>query len=203
VFDSELGWFALLLSDRGVRQLTFGHETPADAIRALGPSAAESHDVDAREVPLARRLQRYAEGNRDEFLDVKIDVTAGGAFGQKILDRCRRIPHGATSTYGALAAEAGSPQAARAVGNAMARNRVPIIVPCHRVLGSGGSWGGYSMSPGLPLKKLLLRLEGAGEAHRHAGDKDFPVKRSKSRRTSGLGLNGPVCDNGASPKKPR
>ncbi|MEX1224432.1 MAG: MGMT family protein, partial [Pirellulales bacterium] len=72
---------------------------------------------------------------------------------------CRRIPIGQTMSYAELAAVAGSPGAARAVGNIMAGNRVPIIVPCHRVVGSGGSLGGYSSSGGLRTKRRLLSLE--------------------------------------------
>ncbi len=164
VFPSELGWFAMSLGKRGVRYLTFTHESPADAVAALNARACDANEsqtlLDAEDVPLAQRLQRYAAGERDDFLDVKIDAMEDGEFVRRVIAHCRRVGHGSTSSYKQLAEKAGAPRSARAVGNVMARNRVPIIVPCHRVLASGGGLGGYSMNPGLPLKRLLLRLEG-------------------------------------------
>ncbi len=85
------------------------------------------------------------------------------AFQRAVIDHCRRIPRGEVLTYGQLAERAGYPRSARAVGNVMATNRVPLIVPCHRVVGAGGNLGGFSAPQGLQMKRRLLRLEGSLE----------------------------------------
>ncbi len=121
--------------------------------------AAEVDLLPAEDDVLIGRLQAYFRGEADDFLDVEVDVRGLTPFARRVIDACRRIPLGQTMSYAALAAVAGSPGAARAVGNIMAGNRVPIIVPCHRVVGSGGSLGGYSSSGGLGTKRRLLSLE--------------------------------------------
>ena len=81
-------------------------------------------------------------------------------FARRVVELCRRIPYGQTLTYGELAAQAGSPRAARAVGNVMRTNRCPLVVPCHRVVPSGSGLGGYSAPGGVRAKLRLLELEG-------------------------------------------
>jgi methylated-DNA-[protein]-cysteine S-methyltransferase len=110
---------------------------------------------------LARRLQAYAEGSPDDFRDVPLQLHGVTPFQRRVYLACRRIPYGDTCSYAELARRAGSARAARAVGNIMASNRLPIILPCHRVVGSGGHLGGYSAPGGLKTKRRLLRLEGA------------------------------------------
>ena len=80
-------------------------------------------------------------------------------FQCRVYQRCRRIAYGATLSYGALAAAIGVPQAARAVGNTMARNRLPLVIPCHRVVGAAGALGGFSAPDGIHMKQRLLSLE--------------------------------------------
>ncbi|MCE9553566.1 MAG: methylated-DNA--[protein]-cysteine S-methyltransferase [Planctomycetes bacterium] len=109
--------------------------------------------------PLAARLQAYAAGTPDDFRDIAVDYEGWTPFARKVLEFCRRVPCGQTTSYGQLAARAGSPRAARAVGNVMAHNRCPLVIPCHRVLGSGSSLGGYSARGGLKLKRKLLDIE--------------------------------------------
>jgi methylated-DNA-[protein]-cysteine S-methyltransferase len=87
-------------------------------------------------------------------------------FQKDVLKACRRIPPGRTLTYGQLAEKLGHPRAARAVGNALARNPVPLVVPCHRVVAGGGKFGGFSAEAGVPLKKRLLALEAGGRKTR-------------------------------------
>jgi methylated-DNA-[protein]-cysteine S-methyltransferase len=97
----------------------------------------------------------------DSFLDVRLDLADYSPFQSAVVQHCRRIPIGQTITYGELARRAGSPGAARAVGQVMACNRFPLIVPCHRVVGANGSLGGFSARNGLNMKRRLLRIEGA------------------------------------------
>ena len=110
---------------------------------------------------LIAKLKLYAAGENIGFADAPLSLDHLTTFGAKVIARCREIPWGATSTYGDLAGAAGSPGAARAVGSVMAKNRYPLIVPCHRVLSAGGAIGGYSARDGLTMKRRLLAMEGA------------------------------------------
>ncbi len=108
---------------------------------------------------LADRIWDYFRGVRVEFDDFVLDLSCTSPFQLDVIEACRRIPYGEVRTYGELAALAGSPRAARAVGNVMRTNRFPIIVPCHRVVRSGGQLGGFSAPDGISLKRRLLELE--------------------------------------------
>jgi methylated-DNA-[protein]-cysteine S-methyltransferase len=105
-----------------------------------------------------RELDEYFTGRREHF-DVPLDWTLTSPFQREILRATFAIPCGQTRTYGEIAAEAGSPGAARAAGTALGRNPIPVIVPCHRILRGGGALGGYT--GGLDRKRLLLGVEGA------------------------------------------
>jgi len=107
---------------------------------------------------LPDRLRRYFAGERMDFGDVEIDLSAYGPFQAEVIVAARQIPFGELVTYRDLARMAGRAAAIRAAGTAMARNRTPIVVPCHRVVASGGKLGGFSS--GLEWKRELLRLEG-------------------------------------------
>lgn len=158
-FETQLGWMALLIGSAGVKQLSFGQPSPTAAVAAL--HLDREIEVSAKRHPLVRRLQKYAESAADDFLDIQVDSEHCGPFTARVLDQCRRIPLGETISYRELATRAGSPLAARAVGQAMSHNRVPLIIPCHRVVASGGSLGGYSAPRGLAMKRELLALEAA------------------------------------------
>ena len=106
------------------------------------------------------RIRRYLAGDTIDFAPVALDLTGVGAFHRKIYEAARRIGWGRTTTYGELARQAGAPDAARAVGQALGRNPVPIVVPCHRILASGGKVGGFSAFGGAATKERLLALEG-------------------------------------------
>jgi len=108
---------------------------------------------------LRRRLIAYASGTRDDFRDIRIVDSARTPFEQNVVRALRRVDYGNTVSYGGLAASAGAPGAARAVGSLMRRNTVPLIVPCHRVIAAGGKLGGFSAPQGLDLKRRLLELE--------------------------------------------
>ncbi len=124
-------------------------------LRSLGASAPSK----VRDI--AERFERFFAGDARGLEDVDVDLSAvDNDFQRKVLETLRkRVGPGKTISYGELAEVVGHPGAARAVGTAMARNPVPIIVPCHRVLASGGGLGGYG--GGLEMKRGLLKLEGA------------------------------------------
>ena len=165
IFSTELGWFGLVGEGETVSGLSIGHLS-ADEVRT---AAADATAKWARGVEregdwnpkLRRSLENYARGIQVNFDDVTIELQAGGPFIRRVLNVARRIRYGETVSYGELARRAGNPNAARAVGAAMASNTVPIIVPCHRVIASGGSLGGFSARQGINLKRRMLELESA------------------------------------------
>ena len=101
----------------------------------------------------------WTVGAVDSFLDVPLDLNHFTPFRRRVYEACRRIPYGRTMTYAELAKKAGSPRAFRAVGSTMACNRLPLIVPCHRVVASGGKIGGFSAPDGISMKERLLLKE--------------------------------------------
>ncbi len=115
-------------------------------------------EAPARTAEALRQIQAYLRGTRREFT-LPVDWEGMGAFQRKALQETVAIPYGETRTYGELAARLGNPRAARAVGRAEATNPVPLVVPCHRVLGAGGKLHGYGGGEGLPTKAWLLELE--------------------------------------------
>jgi methylated-DNA-[protein]-cysteine S-methyltransferase len=106
-------------------------------------------------------IERLLRGGRDTLATISLDLSRCSPFHRRVYEIARTIPAGETWTYGALAARAGSPGAARAVGQAMARNPFPLVVPCHRVTGAQGWAGGFSAHGGVSTKFRLLRIEGA------------------------------------------
>ena len=154
--DSPIGELLLAATPLGlVRVSFFGHdETLIDLSARVSPRIIEAP---AKLDDVRRQLDEYFAGDRRRF-EIPIDWALVGEWGRKILDACARIPFGEVRTYGEMAAAAGSPKASRAAGTALGHNPVPVVVPCHRVLRSGGALGGYT--GGLHIKEHLLRLEG-------------------------------------------
>ncbi|MBN2293808.1 MAG: methylated-DNA--[protein]-cysteine S-methyltransferase [Pirellulales bacterium] len=167
VFRTDLGWMALETRARTICNLVFGHDTAKAAevqiVRAVEANSDgytnETSTENAWIEELVERLRDYAAGRPVEFDDFEVDTSAMTDFGRRVIKACRKIPYGHTLTYAVLAAKAGSRGAARAVGNRMAKNRVPLIVPCHRVLAAGNRLGGYSAPGGVKLKLRLLEME--------------------------------------------
>jgi methylated-DNA-[protein]-cysteine S-methyltransferase len=156
--DSPLGTLLVAATGRGLCRIGYDPE-PAREEEQL----ARGYGVRVLRVPRAvddarRQLDDYFEGRRQAF-DLGIDLTAVGDFHREVLAQLARVPYGELTTYGALAERAGHAGAARAVGTAMNRNPIPIVLPCHRVVGSTGKLVGYA--GGLERKEQLLRLEGA------------------------------------------
>jgi methylated-DNA-[protein]-cysteine S-methyltransferase len=173
VFSTDLGWMAVAHRDGVLHGLVFGHATPRSAVAALSRSTdtgEQDFEVDvvtdeAEPLPVVQdlldRLRRFASGETVDFRSIEIDNAHLTRFGRRVVAACRRIPAGQTRSYGQLATVSGSPGAARAVGQVMARNRFPLVVPCHRVLASGGGLGGFSAPQGLAMKRRLLTMERA------------------------------------------
>lgn len=167
VFPTPLGWFGMIASEAGIRILTFGHtgERPVRMALAKAVTGDVSTGVDADGGAgelLARarkRLERYAAGERVDLSAIPVDLTCVTPFQRRVVEELRKVGYGERVSYAELAERAGTPRAARAVGNLMARNPVPLILPCHRIVGSNGRLGGYSAPQGLEMKRRLLDME--------------------------------------------
>jgi O-6-methylguanine DNA methyltransferase len=107
------------------------------------------------------KISKHLRGELQDFLDVPLDLAGVRAFDRQVYEAALRIPAGETSTYGELAKAVGHPTEARAVGQALARNPIPIIIPCHRVVAAGGRFGGFSAPGALLTKTKLLAIERA------------------------------------------
>lgn len=160
VFPSRLGWIGLALAENAICELRFGHRTPQAALKSLRAAATVCESPPAVWRDLQHRLQIFTAGEKVDFDDFDVDDSGMTPFQKRVVGECRKIPYGKTLSYGQLAAKAGSPRAARAVGNIMSTNRVALIVPCHRVVGAHGSLGGYSALNGTHTKMRLLEMEG-------------------------------------------
>jgi methylated-DNA-[protein]-cysteine S-methyltransferase len=114
---------------------------------------------------LQEQLGEYFAGRKVRF-HTKVDLSELTDFQRQVLNACRRIGYGKTKTYGDLAREVGRPRATRAVGQALGRNPVPLVIPCHRVIGCNGQLTGFSAEQGVKLKRWLLDLEQSGKARR-------------------------------------
>lgn len=169
-FSSELGWIGLTLSSDEwgrpqVDHLTFGHPTDPLANKALDlrPQTGAHRQLDFDPNPSLRdwidRLQDFAAGRSVDLSDVRINLAYLTDFGRRVIDACRDVPWGETASYSELARRAGSPGASRAVGGVMARNRHPLVVPCHRIIARNGALIGFSAPDGTKMKRRLLQNE--------------------------------------------
>lgn len=152
-FDSPLGPVIVAATDQGLAGVWFEGQRHLPDLSAWR--------IDARHpvlVQAVRQLSEYFAGRRTVF-DLPLDLYAGTAFQQSVWHALLQIPRGTTTSYGAISSGLGKPAAVRAVGAAVGRNPISVIVPCHRVMGANGSLTGYA--GGLERKAALLRLEGA------------------------------------------
>ena len=164
-FPSELGWMAALSLDGQLAQLAFGESTPQAASRQLDANLVSQAETSGRLPAWAELLKRYAAGEQVDLREIPLRLSESlTPFQKRVLQLCRKIPYGQVATYGQLATQAGYERAARAVGNVMAANRVPIVVPCHRVVPAGGQLGRYSAPGGVRTKLRLLEMEGCRAA---------------------------------------
>jgi methylated-DNA-[protein]-cysteine S-methyltransferase len=162
IIDSPVGPLLLAATPRGLVRVAYDTEGTDSVLQTLASTisprvlAAPKRLEDA-----ARQLDEYFAGRRRVF-DMPLDLRLAGGYRRTVLDHLTYIPYGGTQTYAAIAAGTGHPRAVRAVGSACATNPLPLVVPCHRVLRSDGSLGGYL--GGLEIKRALLELEAAQAA---------------------------------------
>ena len=158
VFQTEMGWIAIVGGDNGIVRASLPESSPEAALELVSPEIAESlHDPE--QLQFARvLLSAYCAGQAVDLSEVPIDTRDVSPFFRKAWEACRSIPFGETRSYQWLAEQAGNSRAARGAGQAMARNKLALLVPCHRVIASSGDLGGFG-GAGLSLKSKLIYLE--------------------------------------------
>lgn len=163
--NSELGWFGFVFNDKAAAFLTFGHSKADLATQSVNAWMNRTGNALASGKPGKDRsgwtdlLCAYFSGEPVLFDEIPIHRPGLTEFSTDVLERTRAIAYGSVLTYGELANEVAAPRAARAVGRVMSQNCLPIIVPCHRVVGSGGALTGFSAPRGVNLKQELLDME--------------------------------------------
>jgi methylated-DNA-[protein]-cysteine S-methyltransferase len=156
--DTPIGELLVAVTDRGLCEIEFDPEPEREAETLARHFGARVLRSPRPTDDVRRQLDEYFAGKRRRF-DLPVDLRLAQEFRAAVMKELARVPYGQLTTYGTLAAKAGRPRAARAVGTIMNRNPVPIVLPCHRVVGSTGSLTGYG--GGLDRKRALLELEGA------------------------------------------
>jgi methylated-DNA-[protein]-cysteine S-methyltransferase len=154
--DSPVGKLLLATTPRGLVRIAYIDAFDEDSVLESLASAISPRVIAAPLDEPRRELDEYLAGARRRF-DIALDWQLIRGFGRRVLEATARVPYGSVSTYKRVAAEAGNERASRAAGNALGSNPLPIVVPCHRILHSGGGLGGYT--GGLERKQTLLALE--------------------------------------------
>jgi len=163
VFETAMGFCAIAWSDAGVVRFQLPVRSAEAADRSMRRRAFGAEpDMPPEDIAaVVAAAKRYFDGEETDFSHVRLDLADEDAFFAQIYAALRRVGWGRTTTYGALAKEVGAGrEAARDVGEAMAKNPAPLIIPCHRVLAAGGKIGGFSAPGGSRTKMRMLELEG-------------------------------------------
>ena len=156
--DSPLGKLLAAQTKRGLVELAYEGEDPDPLLLELSSKLSPRVlEAPAKLDDVRRQLEEYFEGRRTDF-EVPIDWSLSRGFTQRILQATAKVPFGELATYRDVATKAGNVRAVRAAGNALGSNHIPIVVPCHRIIRTGGALGGYT--GGLERKEYLLKLEG-------------------------------------------
>jgi methylated-DNA-[protein]-cysteine S-methyltransferase len=156
--DSPLGRLLTARTRRGLVEISYGAERPDDLLARLSERLSPRVlEMPARLDDVRRQLDEYFEGRRTSF-EVPIDWSLSTGFTQRVLRATAKVPFGQLASYRDVATRAGNERAVRAAGNALGHNPIPIVVPCHRIIRTGGALGGYT--GGLERKEYLLKLEG-------------------------------------------
>ena len=162
LFDTAIGQCGIVWSGRGV----LGIELPGATAEVTRERLTRRHPgARPLQAPpwvgrLVEQIQRHLGGDHHDLADITLVMDGVPPFHQQVYGQARRVRSGTTITYGELASRLGSPRAARAVGQALARNPFPIVVPCHRVLAANGRIGGFSADGGAETKRRMLAIEG-------------------------------------------
>ncbi len=169
--DSPVGDVLVAASDCGVVEISYlDHTGSYDTLRELEQRGYLVYERQGQVASVVDQLREYFEGERYTF-SLPVDLGGVTEFTRSVLERTIHIPYGKVETYGDVASGIGKPKASRAVGNALGRNPVPVIIPCHRVVRSSGAMGWYTGGP--EIKRALLGIEGVAY-----GDRDHVAQAS-------------------------
>jgi O-6-methylguanine DNA methyltransferase len=158
VFETDMGWVAIVASDHGIVRASHPEDTPELALDHVQPEVNAAVHSPEDHAGTRVLISAYCAGESVNLGDIPIDTHNATPFFRAAWDACRLIPAGETRSYGWLAEQAGNVRAARGAGQAMARNRLALLVPCHRVISSSGALHSFG-GAGLPLKARLLAME--------------------------------------------
>jgi methylated-DNA-[protein]-cysteine S-methyltransferase len=158
VFDTDMGWVAVVGSDHGIVRASLPESSPESALDYVQPEVNEAVHSTEDHVETRNLMIDYCAGEPVDLSLVSIDTRKTTPFFRDAWEACRSIPAGETRSYAWLAEQAGNVKAARGAGQAMARNKLALLVPCHRVVSANGGLGGFG-GAGLPLKSRLLIME--------------------------------------------
>ena len=163
IFDVPFGACGIAWSQQGVTrfQLPEGDRGALEARMRPGARKEWKAELPRPAAYAVAKLKRYFNGEEVDFSDLPLDLSNCSSFHKAVYDAARLVGWGETASYGELARKVGSPRAPRAVGHALSKNPIAIIVPCHRILAAGAKIGGFSAHGGVALKERLLALEGA------------------------------------------
>ena len=163
IFETAAGWCGIAWTEKGVArfQLPVSDEDGAERLLMRRMPDARRADPAPWIEEVIAAVRRYFAGEQTEFFDTRLDLAPQDGFFARVYDRVRRLGWGETTTYGGVAKALGAgPEAARDVGQAMANNPIPLIIPCHRVLAAGNRIGGFSAPGGSDSKRRMLEMEG-------------------------------------------
>jgi len=161
-FDTLLGRCGIAWTENGVAHVQLPESDDARAVKTLETRGAVPAEPPTEIAEAVRAVARHLGGEPQDFSGVALDLNGVGDFARRVYAATRRVPAGRTATYGEIAAAIGEPAEARAVGQALGANPIPLIVPCHRIVAAGGRLGGFSAPGGGLTKTRLLALEGVG-----------------------------------------
>lgn len=159
VFETEMGWVAAVANDEGVVRMSLPEKALQQAYDHVRPEIEHAELEPEALADVREKVQAYCAGKPVDLTSIRIDMSSMSPFFRKAREACRSIPAGETRTYAWLADQAGNVRAARGAGQAMAKNPVALLVPCHRVIGSDGQLHGFGGGIGIPMKEQLLRME--------------------------------------------
>jgi methylated-DNA-[protein]-cysteine S-methyltransferase len=187
IFKTRWGYFGLVATGDTVHRTWLPGSDRAEVRQALLAGLADAPFDKGLLAELQHRITAYFEGENVDFTtDPVVDLGGRGIFDRTVLSACRQIGPGRTATYSGLAIKIGKPGASRAVGNALARNPIPLIIPCHRILRADGGLGGFSAPGGTTTKQRMLQHEHA--LSRGRGFRHLPIKQAPSGRPKGQHL---------------
>lgn len=160
--ETHLGWIGISGSEQGLKRLVLPEKTEDEVLKQLTENVIQKNRI----IPgvnyfsfLVEKIRDYFSGKPVHFDDQRVDLSGYTKFQKKVLLKTREIPYGTVRTYGWLAEQCGHPLSYRAVGGVMRINPLPLIIPCHRIIGSQGKLTGFSATGGLSLKRRMLEME--------------------------------------------